>query len=213
MSKNKSKKAASKSSKASKKPVAKVAKKAKPVKVLAKAKAVVKPAKLLKSKANPVPQKEQPKASKGKSGPKTGIPGLKDQQAIVAGGEEVAEEVVLTNAEGKRYCRVADCDEAAMIDGHCRLHYIMYWKRNKNKAKILEGGKLDKYIEELTQRYPDKYLEILKKDLLSEKEFTGIITEMDAEDAADDENENEDDSRFVEEIRGGIPTGSDDDEF
>jgi hypothetical protein len=122
------------------------------------------------------------------------------------------EEVVLTNAEGQRYCRVIDCDEAAVIDGHCRLHYIMYWKRNKNKVKILEGGKLDKYIEELTQRYPDKYLEMLRKDLLTEKEFNSIITEMDADDAAEDEAENDDDGRFVDEVRGVAAATTDDDD-
>ncbi len=124
---------------------------------------------------------------------------------------EVKEEVILTNADGKQYCKVHDCDEAAVIDGHCRLHYIMYWKRNKNKTKILDGAKLDKYIEELTQRYPDKYLEMLRKDLSSEKDFNGIIVEMDADDNEDAESE-EDDNRFIEEVRGGVPSTTDDDD-
>ncbi|MBK9293920.1 MAG: hypothetical protein IPM57_05665 [Oligoflexia bacterium] len=175
--------------------------------------ALKKQAKSLKSKGN----KEQKVASKvaEKKDQALASAQLLNAQAMakVVAVEELKEEVILTNAEGKRYCRVSDCDEVSMIDGYCRLHYIMYWKRNKNKLKILEGGKLDKYIEELTQRYPDKYLEILKKDLLSEKEFNTIITEMDQDDAGDDVESEEEDNRFVEEIRGGIPTGSDDDEF
>lgn len=207
MSKQKSKKAPKKSAK---KPVKKAA--VKPAKKVV-AKALKKPDKALKSKD----KKESKVASKVAAQKDKALATaqlLKAQataKSIVI--EEAKEEIILTNAEGKRYCRSTDCDETAVIDGYCRLHYIMYWKRNKNKIKILEGGKLDKYIEELTQRYPDKYLEILKKDLLSEKEFNTIITEMDQDDAGDDAESEEEDSRFVEEIRGGIPTGSDDDEF
>ena len=46
------------------------------------------------------------------------------------------------------------------------------------KSLILADGKLDKYIEELTRRYPDKYVEIIRKDLKSEKDFTGAIQEL-----------------------------------
>jgi hypothetical protein len=39
-----------------------------------------------------------------------------------------------------------------------------------------------------------------------------IITEMDVEDS-NDEAEEEESGRFIEEVRGGIPSQSDDDEF
>ena len=130
---------------------------------------------------------------------------------IAAQATKHEKEVVLTNADGKQYCRIQDCDNEATTDGHCRFHYLALWKRNKIKAKILLGGKLDKYIEDLTSKYPDKYLEMLRKDLSSEKDFTAIINEMDVEDSGDEAENEEEASRFIEEVRGGVPTTEDDD--
>jgi hypothetical protein len=99
----------------------------------------------------------------------------------------------------------------AVAEGHCRYHYLALWRRNKVKAKILQGGKLDKYIEDLTAKYPDKYLEMLRKDLSSEKDFNLIVAEMDVEDSGDEAENEEEASRFIEEVRGGISTPDDDD--
>jgi hypothetical protein len=123
------------------------------------------------------------------------------------------EEVVLTNADGKEYCRVHDCDNESTTESYCRYHYLALWKRNKVKAKILQGGKLDKYIEDLTAKYPDKYLEMLRKDLASEKDFNLIVAEMDVEDSGDEADNEEETSRFIEEVRGGMPTPDDDEGF
>jgi hypothetical protein len=130
---------------------------------------------------------------------------------IAAAQKEPVVEAVLTNAEGKLYCKAHDCDQAQTTEGYCRLHYIALWKRNRSKVKILEGSKLDKYIEDLTSKYPDKYLEMLRKDLSNEKDFNLIISEMDMEDSGDDADSEEDTSRFIEEVRGGVPTTDDDD--
>ena len=130
--------------------------------------------------------------------------------AQIAATQKEEPVVVLTNADGKQYCKAHDCDQGQTTEGYCRLHYIALWKRNRSKVKILEGGKLDKYIEDLTSKYPDKYLEMLRKDLSNEKDFNLIVAEMDVEDSGDEEAE-EDTSRFIEEVRGGVPTADDDD--
>ncbi|MDZ4678301.1 MAG: hypothetical protein SGI74_12420 [Oligoflexia bacterium] len=216
------KKAAKKSNKKAatkkaKKPKATSAKASKKVPKLAKTKEKV----LKKVSAKVIPAKAQVKAKTKEV--KTPVPVAapeplaksaknKKAQAIVL--EALAQdekEVILTNADGKQYCRVHDCDSEGSTDGYCRFHYLALWKRNKIKAKILQGDKLDKYIEELTAKYPDKYLEILRKDLASEKDFTLIINEMDVEDSNEDAESEEEASRFIEEVRGGVPTGDDDD--
>merc|ERR1711871_472067 len=92
--------------------------------------------------------------------------------------EDDEDEVVLTDAEGRAYCRVKDCDELATVDGYCRFHYLVLWKRIQVRKKILAGGKLDRYIEELTARYPDKYLEMLRKDLATEKDFMAVVHDL-----------------------------------
>lgn len=125
-------------------------------------------------------------------------------------------EVILTDADGRRYCRTRDCDQAAMVDGYCRYHYLLYWKNIQVRKKILTEGKLSKYIEDLTSRYPDKYLEILRKDLRSEKDFMAAIQELEI-DEANVENEFEEEN-YLDEVRGmsgeaSASTGRDDDEF
>lgn len=82
------------------------------------------------------------------------------------------DEVVLTDADGRRYCRVRDCDQAAVVEGYCRYHYLLLWKRIQVRRKILADGKLERYVEELTSRYPDKFVEMNRKDLRT-KRFLG----------------------------------------
>lgn len=125
------------------------------------------------------------------------------------------EEVILTDAEGRRYCRVKDCDQAATVDSYCRYHYLLYWKNIQVRKKILSEGKLERYIEELTARYPDKYLEMLRKDLKNEKDFLSAIQELEIDDSGVD-NEYEDEAQsFLEEVRGmsGEGGGRDEEDY
>lgn len=115
---------------------------------------------------------------------------------------EIEEEVILTDAEGRRYCRVRDCDQVAMVDGYCRYHYLLFWKKIQVRKKILTEGKLERYIEELTARYPDKYLDMLRKDLKSEKDFVAAIQELEIDDSTG-EGEFEDEAQsYIDEVRG-----------
>lgn len=124
-----------------------------------------------------------------------------DVTAVVSATTE--EEVHLTDAEGRRYCRVKDCDQAAAVGGgYCRFHYLLFWKNIQNRKKILSEGKLERYIEELTARYPDKYLELLRKDLRSEKDFSAAIQELEIDESGVD-NEFEDEAQnYLDEVRG-----------
>ena len=127
------------------------------------------------------------------------------------------EEVILTDAEGRRYCRVRDCDQISAVEGYCRYHYLLLWKKIQVRKKILVDGKLERYVEELTSRYPDKFLEMIKKDLKTEKDFLAAIAELEIDESAI-EGEYEDDAQsFADEIRG-MGTGAEspsmeDDEF
>ena len=127
--------------------------------------------------------------------------------------EEGDEEVVLTDAEGRRYCRVKDCDQLASVDGYCRYHYLAFWKKIQVRKKILSEGKLERYIEELTARYPDKFLDMLRKDLRSEKEFLAAIQELEIDESAVD-NEFEDEAQtYIDEVRGMEPAAREDEDF
>lgn len=124
------------------------------------------------------------------------------------------EEVILTDAEGRRYCRVRECDQAAIVEGYCRFHYLALWKKIQIRRKILVDGKLERYVEELTSRYPDKFLEVIRKDLRTEKDFMGAIAELEIDDSGV-ENELEDEAQsYIDEVRGMSETNiSEDDEY
>lgn len=134
---------------------------------------------------------------------------------VTAGENRPDDEVILTDAEGRAYCRVRDCDQVSTVEAYCRYHYLLLWKRIQVRRKILADGKLEKYVEELTARYPDKFLEMIRKDLRTEKDFHAAIAELEIDESAGD-NEFEDEAQnFVDEMRGITPESgmSDEEEF
>lgn len=200
---------------AAKKAAAPKGKAAAPVKAAPPAK-VVAPSKAAKGKAAaPAPAKAEklakskpiPPQKAGKGEAKAKAPVEIEPEIAELETEEVEEiiedeEIVLTDAEGRRYCRVKDCDQLAAVDTYCRYHYLLFWKKIQVRKKILSEGKLERYIEELTARYPDKFLDMLRKDLKSEKEFLAAIQELEIDESAVD-NEFEDEAQtYIDEVRG-----------
>lgn len=136
--------------------------------------------------------------------------------AVLAGSSEVNadDEVILTDAEGRRYCRSSDCDQVGLVDGYCRFHYLFYWKKIQNRKKILADGKLERYIEELTARYIDKFVEMLRKDLRTEKDFLAAVQELELDDSSSNPQDEDEAKTYIEEISGmSSDTGRDDDSF
>ena len=110
-------------------------------------------------------------------------------------------DVFLTDAEGRRLCKVKDCDQLAAVGLCCRYHYLLFWKKIQNRKKILSEGKLEQYIEELTSRYPIKFLELIRKDLHTEADFMSAIQELDIDESST-MDEFEEDENFIDEVRG-----------
>ncbi len=89
-------------------------------------------------------------------------------------------------ASDESVCREVACEGLATTHGYCRLHYIKNWKKIKRKELILKEGKLNQYIEELVAKYPDRYIEAIRGDLASEKEFSKVIHDLDLDENAED---------------------------
>jgi hypothetical protein len=83
-------------------------------------------------------------------------------------------------------CREVACEGLSTTAGYCRLHYIKNWKKIKRKEIILKEGKLNQYIEELVVKYPDKYIEAIRQDLASDKDFAKVISDLDLDESVDD---------------------------
>ena len=88
------------------------------------------------------------------------------------------DEVVLRDAEGRQLCRSHDCDQVAVADEYCRFHYLTLWKKITRRRQVLEGSKLENYLRELTKPYSDKMIDILRKDLKTEKNFLSSMREL-----------------------------------
>lgn len=194
-----------------------MAQKKKPAKVIKK---VQKPAAKPVKKAAPAPVKKAAAAKpvvkeKAKPAAEETAPTAAMNTPVAATVQATVEEVILTDADGRRYCRVKDCDQASVVETYCRYHYLLYWKKIQVRKKILDEGRLERYIEELTSRYPDKFLEMLRKDLRSEKEFLAAIQELEIDEAAVEAEFEDDAAPEIEEVRGisDVVSGRDEEEF
>jgi hypothetical protein len=96
-------------------------------------------------------------------------------------------------------CREANCENLASSGGYCRLHYIRNWKKIKRKELILKEGKLNRYIEELVNKYPDKYIEAIRQDLATDADFANAIRDLEL-----DETSLDYDAESVESVEGII---------
>lgn len=106
-----------------------------------------------------------------------------------------------TGASGKIKCRDSGCDSEPLISGYCRLHYIKNWRKLKRKEHILASGQLNNYVEELVNKYPDKYLDVIRQDLYSDKDWAKVVTDLDL-----DAN-SEDDAELDEDLDGVVTEG------
>ena len=97
-----------------------------------------------------------------------------------------------------RICKDEDCKNAATTAGFCRLHFLKNWKRLKEEEHKRAAKRLNRYIESVVKRHPDRYLEMIKKDLLS-ADFERLIDTQ----FADEENSDFilDEPTYDEEVR------------
>ena len=119
------------------------------------------------------------------------------------------EQVVLTNAEGKQFCHHKECDQVATTDIYCRHHYISLWDLIQRKKKILEGGMLEKFMQEITTRYPDKFLDMIRKTLSTERDFTTTLQELEIAHAGDLTADYQDSHKDISQEEDHIPFSED----
>lgn len=225
----KAKKAASKSAKATKKPSRKPSVKApakpKPAakkaatkkpsppakpekaktaakKVVAKPTATKKVAKATPAKVNKANKKTASKKSKKDDGPQS----IEDAEFQLNNPLADAE----TDADGEIICREVGCEGLAVASAYCRLHYIKNWKKIKRKEMILKEGKLNRYIEELVAKYPDKYIEVIRNDLADDKEFGKVVSDLELDESIDEfEIETDSVDSLIDSIRRDIDDDGD----
>ncbi len=78
----------------------------------------------------------------------------------------------------KKRCQEKKCRSEATTAHFCRFHYIARWGDRPERHALRREEKLNYYIREITRRYPEEYLEIIKRDLSSEESFKKSLREM-----------------------------------
>lgn len=96
------------------------------------------------------------------------------------------------SASRKNRCREPGCEHEHLLSGFCRLHYIKNWRKIKRKESILASGQLNNYVEELVSKYPDKYLDVIRQDLASEKEWGKVVVDLELENSDEEGGGDED---------------------
>ncbi|MCC7440422.1 MAG: hypothetical protein IT285_02245 [Bdellovibrionales bacterium] len=157
-----------------------------------------------KGKALPAPAQVAPVplALKGKKGAKGGAAAASSNaktQAMLKAG--------LVPVEGSTICREVACEISPTSSGYCRLHYIKNWKRIKKRELLLKEGKLNRYIEELVAKYPEKYIEAIRQDLTSDADFAKVVTDLELDEGLD---EFDGDSENIESLIDSIRKDMDD---
>jgi hypothetical protein len=167
------------------------------------------------AKHPPAPAHKPEKAGKKKAEVVVEVPAPKGV-ALLGREKKKGKSAEAQAAAGKRRCREPGCDHEALIHGYCRLHYIKNWRKIKRKEAILASGQLNNYVEELVNKYPDKYLDVIRQDLASEKEWAKVVVDLELESADEEAGAEEDLDAVAEGVRpaaggrGGEFEGDDD---
>jgi hypothetical protein len=109
-------------------------------------------------------------------------------------------------------CRDVTCESVATTGQYCRMHYIKNWKKIKQREELMREGKLNRFIEELVLKYPDKYIEAIRHDLAHDQEFAKVVADLEIDEvveASDDFSDDEDSAaeNFIDHIRRDFGEG------
>ena len=91
---------------------------------------------------------------------------------------EKTESQIVRNRQGQIYCMAENCNNPAVIDGYCRLHYFAFYERIMKKKEILEKDLFTKHFLELSKEYSVSILNFLLKDLSSDRSFEISLKKM-----------------------------------
>jgi len=179
--------------------------------LLRSAKQKPKPAKVV-GKAKPrreAQPKKQPKSKLAISKAKPSSPPQKPAAAVrseTSAPKPAARRAVVRESESnEQICREVACEGLATTFGYCRLHYIKNWKKIKRKQLILKEKKLNRYIEELVAKYPDKYIEAIRQDLANDKDFSKVVSDLELGEEVDEfEIETESVDNLIDSIRRDV---------
>jgi len=110
---------------------------------------------------------------------------LKPQKAEVIPAAAVKEKATKAKGAAKserskkgKNCTEPGCALPQLTDQYCRLHYIKNWASIISGRRAQARANLNKYIETLSEKYPDEYMEKIRDDLGNEGAFHARLREL-----------------------------------
>lgn len=91
----------------------------------------------------------------------------------------------------EKLCVAEGCRSPSSVKGHCRLHYLTYWKEIRANARAKAEKRLDAFVNRLAERYPKDHLEKLKEGLSDETKLNEVMTELESDVEPGSETERE----------------------
>jgi hypothetical protein len=91
--------------------------------------------------------------------------------------------------------------EDRKFQGLCRKCYMTNWKVIKGQAQEKAQRRLNAYVERITQKYPEDYLERIRDGLENEEIFNKMVAELELDQDGEPETEREFIEKFSRKIR------------
>lgn len=68
-----------------------------------------------------------------------------------------------------KICIEPDCKNEQTTKDYCRLHYLKNWKELKEAEQKKAADKLNKYVDGICKKFPEKYVDVIRREIRSDK--------------------------------------------
>ena len=85
-----------------------------------------------------------------------------------------------------KICAEPGCKNVQTTKGYCRLHFLKNWKRLKDEAQRKAADRLNRDVEGIGKKSPDRYMETIRKDLRGDRQPAVAGEENASRDELDD---------------------------
>ncbi len=69
-----------------------------------------------------------------------------------------------------KICIELRCKNTQTTKNYCRLHYLKNWKVLREETQKKAADRLNKYVDGLCKKNPEKFVDAVKKDIASDNE-------------------------------------------
>lgn len=68
-----------------------------------------------------------------------------------------------------KICIEPGCKNAQTTKDYCRLHYLKNWKSIKDAEQKKAADRLNKYVEGIVKKFPDKYVDVIRREIRTDR--------------------------------------------